>query len=111
MAMIAKTVVELMEELIQQMERKHKIERKHEKCNMCKMPLELVEEVIRHMERKHENCNRCKMPPGLVERLLVLMRKELETQELPIEPPQGEVKVPIEKQPGVSGDSPTSIGD
>ena len=48
------------------------------------------------------------MLPELVKRLLALMRRELEMQELPIEPPQGEVKVPIEKRPGDLGDSPTS---
>ena len=89
MATMAKTDVELTEELIQYME-------KHENCKGCKTP-ELVEEVMRYME-KHENCNRCKMPPELKERMRGLMSKGLEKRDLPIEPPQGEVTVPIEKQ-------------
>ena len=76
---ISEVIVDLMEELIQQMERKNE------------------------MEREHEKCSRCKMPPELVERLLVLIRKELEKRELPIKPPQGEEKSSHSKNVGSSG--------
>ena len=79
MATISEVILELMEKLIRQMERKNE------------------------MEREHEKCSRCKMPPELVDRQLVLMRKELEKQEFPIKPPQGEEKSSHSKNVRSSG--------